>query len=436
MRKKVCEKQRNMASRLLSVVLSLVAAFTLMPSMMGAASAGTETAAETLKPAGGVVKVLEYAGEQWYVIGSGTTGVQLAEGSVIKKEGETTIVLLATQNWGGTVAFNQSQSPNYKNSNLQRLMNGYATSKWIGSYYTNDDEKWKNGLVAPRKLAGGGITGGPDGHYGYDLYEQICGDDVTGAILWPLSGKEATQAKDFKTPSGARLIAATFWLRTGGQYPNRAGCVWYGTISDASVSIPHVLGVRPALCLNLTSDIIAVEKSGQSGVYELKKSSHTDGSTDFAPGETITVEPNIDLTKFEDVAVASDSFTFKVFWQDGSDKNIDFTLYRKGGTVYSHGFDKKKLGSGEWQYSAWFSSPEACYIIEKPMEGYQIRYENVGVYAQVTDRCCDGGAITIYKVPKTGDTANLALWMGMVLVGAVTLCGVAVTGKRRKQSQK
>ncbi|MBR4331432.1 MAG: LPXTG cell wall anchor domain-containing protein, partial [Clostridia bacterium] len=118
------------------------------------------------------------------------------------------------------------------------------------------------------------------------------------------------------------------------------------------------------------------------------------------------------------------------------DKSIDFTLYKKDGTVYRHGFDKQKLGSGEWKYSAWFSAPEACYVLETPMAGYQIRYENVGVYAQVTDRCCDGGTITIHKVPKTGDTANLALWMSMVVIGALTLCGVAVLGKRRKQSEK
>ena len=158
----------------------------------------------------------------------------------------------------------------------------------------------------------------------------------------------------------------------------------------------------------------------------------TDGRVD----SRFTVSRALDPTNFDDVAVPSDSFTFKVVWKGGSDKNIDFTLYKKDGTVYRHGFDKQKLGSGEWKYSAWFSAPEACYVLETPMAGYQIRYENVGVYAQVTDRCCDGGTITIHKVPKTGDTANLALWMSMVVIGALTLCGVAVLGKRRKQSEK
>lgn len=46
---------------------------------------------------------------------------------------------------------------------------------------------------------------------------------------------------------------------------------------------------------------------------------------------------------------------------------------------------------------AWFSAPKACCIIKTPMKEYKIRYENVGVYEQATDRCCDGGTIVIRK---------------------------------------
>ena len=147
---------------------------------------------------------------------------------------------------------------------------------------------------------------------------------------------------------------------------------------------------------------------------------------------TPTPAPATDPTKFDDVAVASDSFTFKVKWEGGAEKSIDFTLYKQGGEVYHHGFDKKVVSSREWHYSAWFSSPAACYIIQKPVEGYKTRYENVGVYAQVTDRLCDGGTIVNYKVPKTGDEANPALWLGMVMIGMTALCVTVVAGKRRK----
>ncbi|MBQ9301128.1 MAG: LPXTG cell wall anchor domain-containing protein [Clostridia bacterium] len=37
-----------------------------------------------------------------------------------------------------------------------------------------------------------------------------------------------------------------------------------------------------------------------------------------------------------------------------------------------------------------------------------------------------------YKVPKTGDNANLLLWLGCVLLGLTTISAVAYTGKRRK----
>ena len=81
---------------------------------------------------------------------------------------------------------------------------------------------------------------------------------------------------------------------------------------------------------------------------------------------------------------------------------------------------------------AWFSAPVACYVIEEAMTGYITRYENVGVYAGITDRCCDGGTIVNKKIPKTGDGAPLALWAGMTLLGAAGVCAALATGRRRK----
>ncbi|MBQ8160205.1 MAG: hypothetical protein IJ083_05585 [Clostridia bacterium] len=145
---------------------------------------------------------------------------------------------------------------------------------------------------------------------------------------------------------------------------------------------------------------------------------------------TFTVRPV--AGSFEDVATPSKTFTFKKVWEGGSEKSIDFTLYKLGDTVYHHGFDKKIISKTEWQYNAWFSEAVACYVIEEPVEGYKTRYENVGVYAGITDRCCDGGTIVNYKVPKTGDEADLTLWLGCVLAG-LTIISIAVyAGKRKK----
>ena len=144
---------------------------------------------------------------------------------------------------------------------------------------------------------------------------------------------------------------------------------------------------------------------------------------------------NQDRPRFEDVAAASDTFAFKTTWEGGSEKSIDFTLYRADGTVYHHGFDKKVVSPTEWQYNAWFSEAVACYVIQEPVPGYKTVYENVGVYAGITDRCCDGGTIVNYKVPKTGDDAHLILWIGCALAGLAMISIAVYAGKRKKRIQ-
>ena len=156
--------------------------------------------------------------------------------------------------------------------------------------------------------------------------------------------------------------------------------------------------------------------------------------TDGTASAVFTVKPV--AGSFEDVAVPSDTFTFRKVWEGGSEKSIDFTLYKLGDTVYHHGFDKKIISKTEWQYNAWFSETVACYVIEEPVEGYKTRYENVGVYAGITDRCCDGGTIVNYRVPKTGDNANLMLWLGCALAGLALISASVYAGKRKKAHSK
>ena len=163
----------------------------------------------------------------------------------------------------------------------------------------------------------------------------------------------------------------------------------------------------------------------------------TDGSVDIPfTVSAASVPVIVDPTSFEAVATPSKTFTFKKVWEGGNEKSIDFTLYKLGDTVYHHGFDKKIISKTEWQYNAWFSEAVACYVIEEPVEGYKTRYENVGVYAGITDRCCDGGTIVNYKVPKTGDNANLMLWLGCSLAGLALISASVYAGKRKKAHSK
>ena len=152
------------------------------------------------------------------------------------------------------------------------------------------------------------------------------------------------------------------------------------------------------------------------------------GGTDYV----LHIEPPYDRTGFDNVAVPSSSFSFKKVWEGGSEKSIDFTLYKLGDTVYHHGFDKREISKTEWQYNAWFNEPVACYVIEEPVKGYRTRYENVGVYAGITDRCCDGGTIVNYRVPQTGDEAPLMLWVGCAAAGLALMALAVFAGKRKK----
>lgn len=171
-------------------------------------------------------------------------------------------------------------------------------------------------------------------------------------------------------------------------------------------------------------------KFKSSYLDELSKGQHT-LKVIFEDG---FVETNFSISgnSFEDIAIPSDSFTFKKVWEGDSEKSIDFTLYKADGSVYHHGFDKKIVSNKEWKYNAYFSAPAACYVIEQPIPGYITKYVNVGVYANVTDRCCDGGTIINKKIPKTGDTADFALWAGAVLVGVIGLTTTVILLKRRK----
>lgn len=147
------------------------------------------------------------------------------------------------------------------------------------------------------------------------------------------------------------------------------------------------------------------------------------------PAPLVTPAPR----SFEEIAVPRAGFTFTKVWIGGEEKKFDYTLYKVDGSVYSHDFAKEEKGQGKWKYEAWFSKPVACFLVEKPVPGYSVRYENVGIYTNITDRCCDGGTIVNYKVPQTGDNAHLMGWALMALVSATIL---SVTVVKRKKHAK
>ena len=120
-------------------------------------------------------------------------------------------------------------------------------------------------------------------------------------------------------------------------------------------------------------------------------------------------------------------FTFRKVWSGGSEDSIDWVMYNADGTVRHKLFDKKVVTEYEWYYEAYFQDDvSGCYIIEYPVEGYQVIYQNVGIYSDVTDRCYTGGTIINYKLPDTGDATPIANYTALVVVSMLGVCLLVV----------
>lgn len=112
---------------------------------------------------------------------------------------------------------------------------------------------------------------------------------------------------------------------------------------------------------------------------------------------------------------------------------IEFTLYNPDGTVHHHGMNRDVVDENTWVYSAWFRNNEEYYVIEKPIPGYYAYYENVGIYADVKDRCYNGGTIINRKVPDTGDATPI-IFLISGLLGS--MAGLILILRNRKMRAK
>ena len=115
------------------------------------------------------------------------------------------------------------------------------------------------------------------------------------------------------------------------------------------------------------------------------------------------------------------SFTFTKIWQGDTEDSIEWKLYTSDGGAARKSFRKTIISENEWHYEGWFPVDGDYYLIEDVPEGYKVRYENVGVHAGETDRLYNGGTMINYKIPKTGDDANSALWIALAAVSAGAL---------------
>lgn len=125
-------------------------------------------------------------------------------------------------------------------------------------------------------------------------------------------------------------------------------------------------------------------------------------------------------------------FTFTEQWIGASEDSLDWVMYNSDGSVRSKLFDKTVVSDREWKYIAYFQhNVDDCYIIEHVPEGYLVTYVNVGEYADVTDRCHNGGTIINHKIPQTSDPQPIGLHLLCILVASVGLMLLAVSRHRR-----
>lgn len=126
------------------------------------------------------------------------------------------------------------------------------------------------------------------------------------------------------------------------------------------------------------------------------------------------------------------TFTFRKVWSGDYENSIDWVMYNADGSVRSKLFNKHEISQTEWRYEAYFQqNVDDCYIIEYVPEGYTVSYVNVGEYADVTDRCHNGGTIINRKVPQTGDTTPIGFHVVCLVAASVTLVMLAITRRRK-----
>ena len=159
-------------------------------------------------------QIVHYGGQRWYVIGYGGAGVAAKSG---------TMTLISVGNLKVDVQFNPNPSAaganHYGVSTLKSKVNEFAIA------FSSDEKK----AVIPRTLASGTYNT-------TDPWETDCvaGSQVTGAILWPLSTKEANAMNDNlcqADPANPGWATSYWWLRSPGYYAFYAAFVYgYGFV--------------------------------------------------------------------------------------------------------------------------------------------------------------------------------------------------------------
>ena len=137
------------------------------------------------------------------------------------------------------------------------------------------------------------------------------------------------------------------------------------------------------------------------------------------------------------------TFTFYKVWKDGKSSRPapSFTLYNSRGEVVRGPSSKPRRVAGKNMdtYTYWLKEEDDYYVVETPMNDYVTTYENTkqSGHREETDRVYARGTITNTQVPHTGDSANLALWLGLSggMLSGLTVMWLLLRRKKKQGSR-
>lgn len=158
-----------------------------------------------------------------------------------------------------------------------------------------------------------------------------------------------------------------------------------------------------------------------------------------ATGATGTItETALSVAKFQNTQKLT-SFAVKKEWTGLAEGEkapaIQLQLYCNGKAVVAATPTPDQ--NGWYRYTdlpAYVNGAAAVYTVkEVPVTGFTTTYINKGVTSEDAAACAyNGGTIVNSKVPQTGDSAPLGLWMLATLLAACGLLGVTVTLRKRE----
>ena len=156
--------------------------------------------------------------------------------------------------------------------------------------------------------------------------------------------------------------------------------------------------------------------------------------SEYQPGDAYTVtQDHTFVAQWKEKNPYTFRFSFTKEWVGGAERGIDWTFFNPNGSENTRKFNKRMQSKDQWSYEVWLEGEGDYYLIEKPMPGYATKYVNVGKYANITDRCMNGGKIINQKIPRTGDAERPWLWFCLATISLAGICFTVSVSRKKKE---